>query len=291
MKRVMIWALALFLAPWAQAATVQLNDGSSLSGEITEQANGDVVVKTGAGDVTVAKDKIRAIVKEGSAASEGDMSYVDKVLKRREKYGNEDGIPHAANIDLEQIAFTLGMINYLGDGLNFNYAGSTYVGSADFSGLHYGISYQNSFNDMSGWELFAGFSQGSKGFTISSISQSGTVSANRVDVAYLFKVQKAIALGEPESRKTFIPHIGLGPIYSYVNYAGYWVDTTTNTLKSNNVGTSAVGAMLSAGADLQLGSALIGAKVRYVFSNALGNGLSSNNLSALIPQLSIGFAF
>ncbi len=46
-----------------------MTDGSSLTGDIKEQANGDVVVATGAGEITVAKDKIHSVIKDSSAAA------------------------------------------------------------------------------------------------------------------------------------------------------------------------------------------------------------------------------
>src|SRR5262245_54326639 len=123
-KTLTAFLLALGLAALTHAGMVTLNDGSSLSGELKEQANGDVIVVTGAGEITVAKDKIRSIIKDGSASSggsstaEGDMSYVNKVLAKREKYGNEDGIPRTNNLNLQQVSFSIGQLNYTGDALD-----------------------------------------------------------------------------------------------------------------------------------------------------------------------------
>jgi len=159
MLKSLIVLLGLSLVGFAQAGVVMLTDGSSLSGELKEQSNGDIIVVTGAGEVKVAKDKIKSVIQNGDAAApkeEGDMSYINAVKARRAKYGNQDGIPRTANLQQRQIAFSLGQLSYLGDAL-----GSS---ASDFNSIYYGLSVANSFNDVSGWELWGGYGIGQKNY-------------------------------------------------------------------------------------------------------------------------------
>lgn len=297
MKRLFSFLMmTALMAALANAGTVLLTDGTSLTGEVTELENGDVVVKTGAGDITVAKDKIKSLIKEGSSSSsstaEGDMTYVNKVLERRAKFGNEDGIPRTSLTAMNQIGFSLGMLNYTGDALNLSSGGTTYVNTSDFSGLHFGLNVNQSFNDISGWELFTGFSQGEKSFVASSGAAAAKAVVQRVDVSYLFRVQKAIPLGAVESNMHLIPHIGLGPVYSYIGYGAYAIQPGPPiSTQGKYIASSALGGAISLGADLQLGSALVGAKLRYLLSQDLTGGLNSANLSAMLPQVTVGWAF
>lgn len=276
MRKLVLMILGLALATAAHAGVVSLTDGSSLSGELKEQANGDVIVVTGAGEITVAKDKIKSIVKDGSASSakpEGDMTYVNKVLARREKYGNEDGIPRSANLQQRQIAFTIGQLSYVGDALAFGPSGS----ATDFNSIYYGLSLANSFNDVSGWELWGGYGIGEKDYG----SAIGKVSVQRSDISFMPRLQKAINLGQAESPVMLIPHVGIGPVYSYVS-----------TMAPGAFrGGSAVGGALSAGLDFQFGSALVGFKYRYLLSQDTSGSLNSRNLSASLLQASAGWAF
>lgn len=274
-KAFYILMAVLMLAATANAALVSLNDGSSLSGEIKELENGDVVVSTGAGEITVAKDKIRSIVKDGSASSgtnaAADSKYVQDVLARRAKAGNEDGIPRSSNLQQRQVAFSIGYLSWMGDALSFP-GGS----AADFNGIYYGMGISNSWNDLSGWELWGGYGIGEKDYGL-----GGKVSVQRSDIVFMPRLQKAINLSEAESPVMLIPHIGLGPAYSYVS-----------TLAPGKfVGGSAVGAALSAGLDLQFGSALVGLKYRVMMTQDTSGTLNSRNLAAGIPQLSLGWAF
>ena len=288
--------LSALLALQLRAGTVQLTDGSSLSGEITELENGDVVVKTGAGDVTVAKAKIKTLVKDGTASSagtaEGDMSYVNKVLDRRAKFGNDDGIPHTSMTAMNHLGFSLGLLSYSGDGLNISSGGSTYVATSDFNGLHYGLDFGQSFNDISGWEVFTGFSQGEKSVVVSTGTAAAKAIVQRVDLAYLFRVQKAIPLGAVESNMHLIPHLGLGPLYSYLNYSAFGINPGPPVVTSSQTrASSAIGGALSLGADLQIGSVLVGAKLRYLLSQDVTGGFNSANMSAMLPQFTVGWAF
>ena len=200
---------AVFAASLARAGVVTLTDGSSLSGEVVDQADGSVKVKTGAGEITVAKDKIRSVMKDSVAtSSSGETQYVKDVKARREKYGNEDGIPRSSLVQTRQIAFTLGQLNYIGDALDVRVLSVGTIGTSAFSGLHYGLSLDSSFNDISGWELWGGYSQGEAGLNTG--SNLYRVNVQREDIGFNIKVQKAIALGEVEQGMHFIPSLGLG---------------------------------------------------------------------------------
>jgi len=271
MRKALLVLSSLLLSHLAHAGMVTLTDGSSLSGELKEQSNGDIIVVTGAGEMTVAKDKIKSVIKDGSASSkpEGDFSYMDKVNARRAKYGNEDGIPRTSNLQQRQISFSLGQLSYLGDAL-----GSS---SSDFNSIYYGMGVSNSFNDLSGWELWGGYGIGEKDY-----GAAGKVSVQRSDISFMQRLQKAINLGAAESPVMLIPHLGIGPVYSYVS-----------TLAPGRFyGGSAVGAAFSVGVDLQFGSALIGLKYSYLTSqDTSGSFPTSRNLSAGLPQISMGWAF
>jgi hypothetical protein len=280
----------IFAASLARAGVVTMTDGSSLSGELTDQADGSVKVKTAAGEITVAKDKIRSVIKDSAqSAPGGESQYVKDVKARREKYGNEDGIPRGSLVLSRQVAFTVGQLNYIGDALNIKdpSSGLLLATTSEFSGLHYGLSLDSSFNDISGWEIWGGYSQGEKGFSWA--GSSAKVNAQRVDAAFGIKVQKAMALGEVEQNFHFIPSLGLGPVFSYTTVGTY--AASGSTLVARQVSSSAIGLALTLGGDLQFGSALIGAKVRYLMSSDVSGGLNSSNLSALLPQLSVGLAF
>ncbi len=285
----------LGLAMPAFSGVVTLTDGSSLSGELKEQDNGDVIVVTGAGEVTVAKDKIKTIIKDGSASSSsatpGDMQYINKVLEKRQKYGNEDGIPRSNLLLQRQIAFSLGMLNYSGDALNFASGGTTLAQTSDYNGLHYGLGMSQSFNDISGWELWSGYSQGEKGFTFTTGGQAAKLTLHRADIAFLPRLQKSIQLGDPEQSMNLLPHFGLGPIYTWLGHGSYAVDAPSGTLYSKHITGHAVGVVLSAGLDLQLGSALVGFKLRYLLQQEVTGLLNSSNISAVMPQLNLGWAF
>ncbi len=282
MKYVMIWVLALFLAPCAvNAATVQLNDGSSLSGEITEQANGDVVVKTGAGDVTVVKDKIRAIVKDGSASAEGDMSYVDKVLKRRKKYGNEDGLSHAQNLHAEQWLFTVGQLSNVGDAflVKDNATGATLLSAADIAGLSFGLAWAHSYTDYVAVEVWGDYSGVVKDYTVASVKNEYKL--QRYNVGLGPKIQFARHIGDAEGGFEIIPNIGISPVWSGANGSNGGVSFNS----------SSIGAAITAGLDLQFGGALIAIKGRYLLTSDVTGGLKNNNTSAFLPQIGAGWAF
>lgn len=275
--------LGLGLASAAlQAATVTLTDGSSLTGDIKEQANGDVVVATGAGEITVAKDKIRSVIKDGSASSAAvgaasgvDNSYVEGVEARRAKYGNKDGLPHTQNLQQDQLAVTVGQLNYTGDAYSSL--------SSDLAGISYGLTYAHSFTDWVALEVWGDYSYVSKDIPITP-GTNATLKLQRYNIGIGPKVQKAIALGGPEQSITLIPSIGLTPAWSSVN-AGVDGGTSINS--------SSLGASLNVGLDFQFGGALIGAKYRYLVSTDVSgtSGLKSSNTSAGIPELAVGFSF
>jgi hypothetical protein len=268
------------MAGWA--GTVTLTDGSSLSGEIKEQANGDVVVATGAGEITVAKDKIRSIVKDGSAttAPAVDNSYIEGVEARRAKYGNKDGLPRTQNLQQDQLAVTVGQLNYTGD---------AYTSLAsDLSGISYGLAYAHSYTDWVAMEVWGDYSYVSKDIPFVP-GTSLTLKLQRYNIGIGPKVQKAIALGGPEQSITLIPSIGLTPVWSSVNASATVANSTGS---GSTLNSSSVGASLNVGLDFQFGGALIGAKYRYLVSTDVsGSGLKSSNTSAGLPELAVGFSF
>lgn len=285
MKRSLMLSLALLmLANLAGAAVVTLNDGSSLSGDIKEQANGDIIVVTGAGEITVAKDKIRSVVKDGSAASaapEGDMRYINKVLARREKYGNEDGIPHSMNLQKDQWAVTVGQLQYTGDAfLVKDGTGKTVLSASDLAGISYGLSWAHSFTDYVALETWGDYSYAAKDYTVGSLSTSMTI--QRFNVGIGPKVQKAIRIGDAEQSMSLIPSFSLTPLYS----------SATGSTAGVSFNSSSVGASLNGGLDFQFGGALIGVRARYLVSSDVSSAkLNSSNTSAWEPQLNIGWAF
>jgi hypothetical protein len=272
-----VWmvALALLFSARGWAALVTLTDGSSVNGELKELENGDLEVTTGAGVLKIEKSKIRSVVKDGSpATTEGDMTYVNKVLERRKKFGNDDGLPRTSLIQSRQIAFSLGYLNWIGDGLAFGPTGS----SSDFNTVTYGLGISNSFNDLVGWELWGDYGIGEKNY---GTPGAGRITVQRSDISFMPRLQRAINLGSPEAPVMLIPHLGIGPVYSYIS-----------TLAPGAfVGGSAVGGAASAGLDLQFGPALIGLKYRHLLSFDTSGSLNSRNVAAGLPQLSMGWAF
>ena len=271
-KALLIFMMILGLARALSAGLVTLNDGTSLSGDLKEQENGDVIVVTGAGEVKVAKDKIRSIVKDSNAAApQADMSYVNKVKARREKYGNEDGIPRTKMLNQTQIAFNLGYLSYVGNALG---------SSTDFNGMYFGMSVSNSFNDLVGWEAWGGYGFGQHDYGAGT-GFSWNVTAQRWDISFLPRLQKAISLGSAEDQIMFIPHFGIGPIYSNV--------TVGDPLSSFNSG--ALGGVFSVGADFQFGPALVGLKYRYIMSYLLSDTFTNRDATASLVQVNVGWAF
>lgn len=286
MKALMMLGLGLgLLSGPLQAARVTLTDGSSLSGETKEQANGDLVVSTGAGEITVAKDKIRSVIQDGQVSESAagvDNSYVEGVEARRAKYGNKDGLPHTQNLQQDQLAVTIGQLNYVGDAFLVKDAtGATVLSASDSSGISYGLNYAHSFTDWVALEVWGSYAAASKDFSIAGTSYAYRLQSFNVGVGP--KIQKAIALGGPEQAITLIPNIGLTPIWSSASGS---IDKTTVSFNS-----SSVGASLNAGLDFQFGGALIGAKARYLLASDVTGNLKSNNTSAWMPQLSVGFSF
>ena len=271
-KAWLIFLMILGLARALVAGLVTLNDGTSLSGELKEQDNGDVIVVTGAGEVKVAKDKIRSIIKDASVsgAAQGDFSYVNKVKARREKYGNEDGLPRTQMINQTQVSFSLGYLSNFGDALGTD--------ASNFNGPYFGLSIANSFNDLVGWELWGGYGFGQHDYG------AGNVFAGRWDVAFEPRLQKAISLGAVEQQIMFIPHFGVGPVLS-----GVLVSVPGDT-----EGAIAVGGVFSLGVDFQFGPALVGIQYRYLLSyltSDSNNFFASRNASAGLAQVNVGWAF
>jgi hypothetical protein len=265
----LLLALALATGP-LHADTVKLSDGSSLSGQVTELDNGDLKVVTGAGEMTVPKAKVSAIVKDGSAAAgEHKNEYVEKVLERRRAYGNEDGIPRSVNLQSNQLMLTLGQLNYVGD------AYSTL--SSDLAGLSYGLAWAHSYTDFVALEAWGDYSFVSK--DVSGV----TVQLQRYNIGVGPKIQKAIQVGRVESGMVLLPNISLTAVYSAAN-----ASATGTSFSSSSVGGAA-----SAGLDFQFGGAVIGVKARYLLTTDVSNqaSLKSSNTSAFIPQVGVGFNF
>jgi hypothetical protein len=274
----MAMGLAL-LGGVASAGSVLLTDGSSLTGEIKEQANGDVVVATGAGEITVAKDKIRSIMKDGTAttAPAVDNSYVEGVEKRRAKYGNNDGLPRTQNLQQDQLAVTVGQLNYTGDA--FAATGS------NLAGISYGLAWAHSYTDWVALEAWGDYSAASKDYTVG--SNKASLNLTRFNVGIGPKVQKAFALGGPEQSITLIPNISLTPVWSSATGGVSGTGLTTTNFNS-----SSFGASFNAGLDFQFGGALIFAKARYLVSSDVTGSLpTSTNTSAFLPQAGVGFSF
>ncbi len=268
------------------AALVTLTDGSSLSGDIKEQANGDVVVATGAGEITVAKEKIRSIVKDASTSSAQapaagvDNSYVEGVLARRAKYGNQDGLPQTQNLQKDQLAVTVGQQTYTGDAFLVKDAnGTTLVNASDIAGITYGLAYAHSFTDWVALEIWGDYGSASKDFTVAGTSSSYKLQHSNFAIGP--KVQKAFRLGAPEQSLSLIPSIGLTPLWS----------NASGSVGSTSFTSSSFGAALNVGLDFQFGGALIGAKYRYLVSSDVTGNLKSSNTSAGLPELAVGFAF
>jgi hypothetical protein len=277
-KSILFLAAAVFTAA-VHADTVQLTDGSSLSGSVTTLDNGDLKVVTGAGELTVEKSKVRAIVADGNAAgAEHRNEYVEKVLERRRAYGNEDGIPRSENLQSNQLMLTLGQLNYTGDAFT-----ST---SSDLSGISYGLAYARSFTDFVAMEYWGDYSYASKDYTVA--GSTTTLKLQRYNLGVGPKIQKAMRVGRVESGMVLIPNIGLSAVWSSANASASGAATTTSDFNS-----SSLGAAIGGGLDFQFGGALISAKVRYLLTtDVTGNSaLKSSNTSALIPQVGVGFSF
>lgn len=282
MKKLWISLAAITLASGLAADSVRLTDGSSLSGKVKQLDNGDVIVSTGAGDVTVPKAKIATLITEGNgaAAQEGDMTYVNEVLRRRKKYGNEDGIPRTENLQKSQLLVSVGVLNYTGDA--FLAPG---LSLSDLGGLSYGLAYTHGFTDYVALEAWGDFNGVIKDYNWS--GSSATIALRRFDVGIGPKVQKAIALGEPEQSLVLIPSIGISPTWSSAE--GYFKTAgIENTFYS-----SSIGASINTGLDLQFGGALLSAKLRYIMSSDVtaDPSFKSRNTSAWMPQIGVGFSF
>jgi hypothetical protein len=204
-------------------------------------------------------------------AAQGDMSYEKKVMERRAKYGNEDGIPRTKMLNQTQIAFSLGYLSYIGNALGSN---------TDFNGMYFGMSVSNSFNDLVGWEAWGGYGFGQHDYG-SILGTTWNVTAQRWDISFLPRLQKAISLGSVEDQIMFIPHFGIGPIYSNV--------TVGDPISSVN--SSALGGVFSLGADFQFGPALVGLKYRYIMSYLSNDSFINRDASASLIQANVGWAF
>lgn len=285
----LLLALA-FAAGALHADTVKLSDGSSLSGQVTQLDNGDVTVVTGAGTMTVPKDKVAAIVSDGSAAAPAEHrnEYVEKVLERRRAYGNEDGLPRTENLQQQQILFTVGQLSNVGDAFLVKdpTTGATLLSAADLAGLSFGIAFARSYTDHIALEAWGDYSAAAKDFTVSGTGNSYKL--QRYNIGIGPKVQFASRVGRVESGMVLIPSIGLTPVWSGANgeITSSVAGSTAQTFNS-----SSIGASLNGGLDFQFGGALLSVKVRYLLTADVTGNLKSNNTSALLPQIGAGFAF
>ena len=283
-------ALSLILAAGTlSAGVVTMTDGTSISGQVKEQADGSVIVVTGAGEVSVAKDKIRSILQDSTqaVASEEDTPYVKAAKERRAKYGNEDGGPRTQNLQANQLLFTIGTLNYLGDAFVIQdpTSGATLLSASDLAGPSFGLAWAHSYTDYVALELWGDYSGIAKEYTISNVRRQFV--QQRFDLGVGVKVQKALALGGPEQSISFIPSLGITP---------FWGQANGSTLSSTGVGdrsyaSSSLGASANVGLDLQFGGALIALKLRYLMATDLSPSLKSSNTSAWMPQIGAGFAF
>jgi hypothetical protein len=270
------------------ADTVKLSDGSSLSGQVTQLDNGDLSVTTGAGTLTVPKSKVVAVVTDGSAAAEHRNEYVEKVLERRRAYGNEDGLPRTQNLQQQQILFTVGQINNVGDAFLVKdpNSGATLLSAADLAGLSFGLAFARSYTDYIALEAWADYSAAAKDFTVS--GTGNRYKLQRYNIGLGPKLQFATRVGRVESGMALIPSLGLTPVWSGANG-----EITSNTGGSiaQSFNSSSVGASFNAGLDFQFGGALLSLKLRYLLTSDVTGNLKNNNTSALLPQIGAGFAF
>jgi hypothetical protein len=288
----LILAAGLFAAAHAQADTVRLTDGTSLTGAVTQQPNGDYKVVTGAGEMTVAKDKVASVVAESStpaAETHSGDAYIKKVEERRNAYGNEDGIPRSVNLYGKQLMFTIGQLNNVGDAFVVKdpTTGDTLLSAADLAGLSYGLAGAYSYTDYIALEYWGDFSYVSKDYTVSGVSNN--LKLTRYNVGIGPKVQFATRVGRVESGMTLIPSIGLTPVWS----SAYGTASTGSGYGagSTSFNSSSLGASLNGGVDFQFGGAVLSAKVRYLMTADVTGNLKSSNTSALLPQLGVGFNF
>lgn len=273
---ILFLGLAL-LAPALPADTLRLTDGSSLSGKVTELPDGAYKVATAAGEITVPADKVAAVVADAPAASSaGRNAYVEGVLERRRAYGNEDGLPRAANLRANQLMLTLGQLQYTGDAFSAT--------ASDLAGLSYGLAWAHSYTDFIAAELWGDYSQASKDYTVS--GNATTLKLQRYNVGVGPKVQFATRVGRVESGMTLIPNLGLGLVWSGAQGSASGPGITPVDYNS-----SSVGAALSAGLDFQFGGAVLALKGRYLLTSDVTGSLKNTNTSAFLPQLGVGFNF
>lgn len=287
----LILAAGLFAAAHAQADTVRLNDGSSLTGTVTQLANGDYKVVTGAGEMTVEKSKVASVVSEGSAAAAPSYSgdaYIKKVEERRNAYGNEDGIPRSVNLQSSQLLFTVGQLNNVGDAFVVKdpTTGNTLLSAADLAGLSYGLAGAYSYTDHIALEYWGDFSYVSKDYTVAGTTNN--LKLTRYNAGLGPKVQFATRVGRVESGMVLIPSIGLTPVWSGAQGTA---SSSAAGSSSTSFNSSSLGASLNGGLDFQFGGALLSAKVRYLMTSDVTGNLKSNNTSALLPQIGVGFSF
>lgn len=199
----------------------------------------------------------------------GAQDYLDKVAKRRAKYGNEDGLQQSTLMNGTQVSFGLGFNSFTAAGLDQG------------NGPYFGMSIVDTVTDNVGWELLGGFSTGSSSQTV-----LGTTIENSVDmfdVGLLVRAQTVLPMGGGD--KALVPHFGLGPVFSSIGV------TSKTPLASFDDTASALGIGLQAGADLNLGGVVIGAKFRYTLSRDVSDKFTDKDTSYMTPSMSVGWTF
>lgn len=279
----------LMMARLGAAEAVTLTDGSVLKGKVTTEANGDLTVATAAGEVHVARDKVVSVMSEGAAPSSPALktktAYGEELEARRRKYGNEDGIHHERLLAGSQFFFTLGETLYNGDALD---ASGTFK-TSDFNGINLGVTLVNNWLDNVGVELWGGYSPSGKKATLPGAPAESHLDVQRLDFGLSPRLQMLVPIGDEGMFVT--PHIGLGPVASYVNVTSQVVDASgkvSHPLEGSALG---IGAAFHAGVDLQMGAAVFSAKVRYLLSYAPGGVLNTSNIGTLVPSAGFGWAF
>ena len=208
----------------------------------------------------------------------GAQEYVDKVEKRRQKYGNEDGLRHSRLVNGNHFSFTLGMMNWISEPLGSGVAAN---------GPAFGIDYVYSFSDYVGVNAWGGYGSASykAGASVAGFGASVESSVSRIDYGIGLRVQSVIPLSSAGAG--IVPYLNLGPAYSSVQSHVESVAGSVVTKVDSNEGS--LGFSVAPGIEWVFGAANIGFKFNYLVSQSLATG--NANTSAVTPQLTAGWAF
>jgi hypothetical protein len=283
MKKIWMLVLAMAFGRLALADAVTLTDGSVLKGKVTEQADGGVVVATAAGDIRVPKEKIASVTSENLPRQ---TTYGSALDERRARYGNDDGIPHEKQVLSSQLLFTLGEMLYSGDALN---TGGGTFSTSDFNGMNVGFILVDSWHDNVGVEIWGGWSPASKQVKQAGAPDYSNVSVQRLDLGFSPRLQVLVPLGEQDFFIT--PHVGLGPVISFLSLDSRLVDPSGNVTHPLQGSAYGLGGAFHAGVDLQMAHATLSLKLRYLLSFAPGGVLTTSNIAAIEPMMGFGWAF